>query len=186
MLCEKCKKNFATVHYRYNDNGNVTEIHLCSECAKSEEFLFDSGFSADKNIFGEYPGKTIMSSLFNYAGSGKYKVQNIKICPGCGLTENELKANGKLGCEKCYSVFLDMIGVMLEKMHMSSEYKGKIPEKADRIASIGNKIEKLKEEMQNAVERQEYEEAAKIRDAIKSLEIVYKDNKAGGKDNEVV
>ena len=67
-----------------------------------------------------------------------------KVCTGCGLTENELRSSGKLGCEKCYTVFSELVYSMLNKMHMSVEYKGKIPERNGNIISISEKINKLK------------------------------------------
>ena len=37
MLCQKCKKNEATVYYKENINGHVTEYNLCPECAAELE-----------------------------------------------------------------------------------------------------------------------------------------------------
>lgn len=34
MKCEHCGKNEATFYYKSNINGEVTEQHLCSDCAK--------------------------------------------------------------------------------------------------------------------------------------------------------
>lgn len=175
MLCEKCKSNNASVHYRYNDNGKVTETHLCAECAKASGLLFDnssvsSGFMSDKNGFGDNFTKIPFSSLFG--GNYYMKPQStvLRVCPGCGMTENEFRNSGKLGCERCYSVFSDLVEVLLKKMHLSTEYKGKIPSGRNEALSAKRKIEKLKDDMQRAVENQEYEQAAKIRDMIKALE----------------
>ena len=175
MLCEKCKKNTATVHYRYSENGNITEMHLCRECAKNEGLMQDNGsattgFMSPGGIFEDYFGKAPFSALFGNNLPGKTLSVKQRVCPGCGLSESELRSGGKLGCEQCYSTFEDIVELMLKKMHLSSEYKGKTPEGTPEGMSLAGKIEKLRSDMQAAVEKQEYEEAAKIRDAIRQLE----------------
>ena len=173
MLCEKCKKNNASVHYRYNDNGTITEKHLCSDCAKESGLLSDSGIVSpgfwNDNIFSDSFSKIPFPSSF--AG---YKPRSDKtvcnVCPGCGMTENEFRASGKFGCEMCYSVFNNLVNAMLMKMHMSVEHKGKVPAGRNEALSLKRKIEKLRADMKCAVDNQEYEEAAKIRDIIRALE----------------
>lgn len=175
MICEKCKKNNATFHYRYNENGNITEFHLCSECAKSNGLLQNNGsissaVGSDNGFINDGLGKFPFSALFGSSFGGRTGGMNQKVCPGCGLTEAELRSKGKLGCEKCYSVFSDFLNAMLKKMHMSLEYKGKTPVETAGEVSAARRIEKLRDDMQAAVEKQNYEEAAKIRDMIKELE----------------
>ena len=175
MLCEKCKKNNATVHYRYTENGVTTEFHYCSECAKNEGLMngngsATAGFMSQNGIYDDYFVKTPLSSLFGNVFAGKPQGIKTKVCPGCGLSESEFRSGGKLGCEQCYETFFDIVAVMLGRMHQSTEYKGKMPEGIGEKISLTAKIDKLKTEMQEAVERQEYEEAAKLRDAIKQLE----------------
>lgn len=175
MLCEKCKVNSATVHYRYSENGNVTELHLCAECAKNEGVMTNNGsaaagFMSQGGIFEDFFGKSPFSTLFGSSLLSKPMSVKQRVCPGCGLSESELRSSGKLGCAQCYTTFMDVVDLMLKKMHLSCEYKGKVPEGAPESMSLANKIEKLKSDMQTAVENQEYEEAAKIRDAIRQLE----------------
>lgn len=173
MLCEKCKKNNASVHYRYNDNGTVTEKHLCSECAKESGLISDSGSVSsgfwNENIFSDVFSKMPFSSSL---GSYQIRPDNNErhVCPGCGMTENEFRASGKFGCEMCYSVFNNLVNAMLMKMHMSVEHKGKVPAGRNEALSLKRKIEKLRADMKCAVDNQEYEEAAKIRDIIRALE----------------
>ena len=173
MICEACKNKNATVHYRYNENGNITERHLCADCAEKEG-LMNSNLSVTDDfvydMFGDTIGKFSFIPFMNQGSNIKGRSTNQRVCPGCGLTENELRTGGKLGCEKCYSVFSDYLNIVLNKMHLSTEYKGKIPESAERELSLVRKIENLKADMYSAVEAQRYEEAAKIRDKIKQLE----------------
>ena len=174
MLCEKCKKKNATFHYRYSENGKSVEAHLCADCAKKsgdfDDINFDSvGMFSENGIFGELLGEVggfpILSE--KYFGAPVIKT---RVCPSCGLSEGELRRSGKLGCKVCYSTFGKTVESMLERLHISSEYKGKVPENLRDSISLTKKIEKLKIELQRAVDAQEYEEAAKIRDSIKQLE----------------
>jgi len=179
MYCDKCKKNPATVHYRYSENGNITELHLCAECAKREGIMKNngtatSGFMSHMGALDDYFAKLPFSSLFS--SPSKHNSIRQKICPGCGLSEAELRNGGRLGCAQCYSVFEEIIDGMLTKMHLSTEYKGKLPEACGENASVTAKLEKLKADMQLAVEQQEYEEAARLRDAIRQLESADNDN----------
>ncbi len=175
MLCESCKKNNATFHYRYSENGKVTEAHLCNECAKKQG-LVSAGIFGNDGLFGQSFmlddnfGMGTFASLFSDSDK-KYGIAGTaKVCPACGLSENELRRGGKLGCRECYNTFSDIIDGMLRKLHMSTEYKGKIPEGISESMSAARKIEKMKADMQKAVEQQNYEEAAKLRDAIRQLE----------------
>lgn len=175
MLCENCKKNNASFHYKYSENGKVTEAHLCHECAKKQGFL-SSGIFDGAGFFGtaDNLGLGAFSSLFQDGEKKSLSGSSVRICPSCGLSENELRRNGKPGCRECYHTFSDIVERMLKKLHMSCEYKGKIPEGASESISVSRKIEKMKEQMQRAVEEQNYEEAAKLRDAIRQLEDVKK------------
>ena len=175
MLCEICKKNQANVHYKYAENGSITEMYLCSSCAKEKGLVKPDGmptvgFLTQNGIYDDYFGKSPFSTLFPGSGNTKNNSIRQRICPGCGMSESELRSGGKLGCEQCYSVFGDTVEKLLRKMHFSTEYKGKAPEGHCEKISVRAKIEKLKSDMQTAVENQEYEEAAKLRDAIRQLE----------------
>lgn len=179
MLCENCKTNSATFHYKHSENGNIKEAHLCSECAKNLGFLtssalLDGGLFSGKSIFDEFFDGGLSSFLIG----SPYKQETSskqRICQRCGMSEREFRKNGKFGCSECYNSFSDLCRVILQKLHSSTEYKGKKPSGICENASSQRKLEKLRKDLQSAVEAQEYENAAKIRDAIKLLEENIKD-----------
>ena len=174
MLCDNCKTNSATFHYTHSENGVVIHMHLCSECAKK------IGLSSSSSVMGEglFAGKSIFDEISSNAFSPFFTgyqhttgtLANQKICPGCGMSEREFRKYGKFGCKECYNTFSDLCLAILQKIHSSNEYKGKRPTGICENASTERKIEKLREDMQKAVQAQEYENAAKIRDAIRLLE----------------
>ena len=180
------KKNNATVHYRYNENGNITEIHLCNECAKVEGLIqstgsTSAGFLYSKGGIDDYFSTSALGSLFGNSLFVKNQYINNKVCPSCGLSESEFRNGGKLGCSECYNVFSDVLDSILEKIHLSNEYKGKCPQGKSKKISLKKRIQNMQEDMQKAVEKQEYEEAAKIRDAIRKLENDIKTSNGGEK-----
>lgn len=174
MLCETCKKNNATFHYRYSENGNVTEMHLCADCAKKQGLMDETpnlgSFFGGTGFFDDFFGASPFASLFGEGTSKQKLLSRSRVCPSCGMSENELVKTGKIGCKECYRTFSDLIASMLSKLHLSTEYKGKKPCGCCEEASVEQKLKKLKADMQKAVDAQEYEEAAKLRDAIRTLE----------------
>ena len=65
---------------------------------------------------------------------------------------------------------------MIRRLQGSVEHNGKVPDRVARTASTNRKIEKLKELLNKAIEREEYEKAAELRDEIKSLEVSIRDD----------
>ena len=106
MICQKCNKNIATVHYTEIINGNATNLYLCEDCANLR-----SKFNKDIGL------DEILAGLM---GFNQAKIQQNKhhiVCPKCGLTYDEFKKVGKLGCEKCYEVFQDKLEPILKQLH---------------------------------------------------------------------
>ena len=155
MLCEKCGKNNATVMYTQIVNGQKSSLYLCSQCASGES-LFDN--------FG---------SLLSF---GTRHETGVSACPLCGMTLAEFTRKGRMGCGKCYETFRRQAKAMLQKIHGTSvhntetvpeEKKAPTPEKPKKEKS---EIEILKENLQKAIAEENYEEAAILRDKIRSKE----------------
>ena len=152
MLCSKCHKNEASVYFKQNINGEVREYALCSQCAAEAELGF-----TPLNLFG---------SMFAEA---RPKTEH-KRCTLCSSTFEEIKRKGKVGCAECYSVFADELGPMIESIHRGAKHNGRAPEGYSEKRKAENELEKLKNELKNAIEREEYERAAELRDLIKEKE----------------
>ena len=151
MLCEKCGKNNATVLYTQIINGKKSSLNLCSACASGES-IFDN--------FG---------SLLSF---GPRTDARQTVCPTCGMTLSELARKGKMGCGECYNTFRAQAKSMLQKIHGTSVHS---EEKAEAPAPEIKKEEKseidiLKDKLKEAIETENYEEAAKIRDEIRAKE----------------
>lgn len=161
MICEKCKKNKATTHLHTVSNGIVKDAYLCSECAK----VYKASQFDNSELFD------IMQSFFN----DSLRVKNDVKCDKCGSTFQEVKTKGRLGCANCYSTFVEQLNETILKLHGSTVHKGKRPfgdtkNNAEKNDEKYDLISDLKEKLKLAIENEEYEKAAVLRDEIKRLE----------------
>lgn len=177
MLCSNCGKNEANVRYTRIINGEKTEFRLCEECAKKAG-LEDIDFSMPidfSNFLSDFFEDDMLLPSFTDIEPKK--------CPKCGLTFDDFAKNGRFGCGECYSTFGDKLEAILKNLHGSSKHVGKKPERLLKanIEKDANKVEKpkvdekqakleeLNKDLQKAIKEERYEDAAKIRDQIKSI-----------------
>lgn len=160
IQCQVCKKNMATVHLTEILKGNKREIHLCEECAGKKGVSFKSGFSIQDFLSG------LASSA---AAQEMAKMQQIK-CPICGLSYLDFRQHGRLGCATDYTVFKEGLIPLLEKIHGSVEHLGKIPSKGGASVEQGRELMSLRTQLKQAIEKEDYEQAAALRDRIRAME----------------
>lgn len=154
MTCDSCGKKQATVHYTEIHNGDMTELHLCEDCARKQEVDLKQHFSlAD-----------LLAGLGDFEEAIPMEVSREK-CPVCGMTLTDFRKLGRLGCGGCYRAFQDSLTPLLKRIHGKASHTGK----AAGIKDTGA-MQKLKKSLQDAVLKEEFEEAARIRDKIKEFE----------------
>jgi protein arginine kinase activator len=90
-------------------------------------------------------------------------------CPECGQTFAAFKAEGRFGCAHDYEAFEGVLEPLLERIHRATTHAGKIPAGA-RMAAKAARIEDLRSQMKAAVEVEDYEQAARLRDLIRKME----------------
>ena len=114
------------------------------------------------------------------------KYLNTRACPECGMTFTEFKQKGRFGCSRDYDEFLSRLVPLLQRIHGAAEHtEGAAPEpeppkRRSKAGSVQSELRKLRRELQRVVEHEEYEEAARIRDRIKSLEQILSGGEAPG------
>jgi len=175
MTCDLCSKNDAAVHLTEVINNQTRELHLCESCARKkgeETQQFFTGGLAE-----------LLAGLSDFGAKlpGGAAVQAIH-CPQCGLTYEDFKKLGRLGCDECYDAFRRVLGPLLKRIHGSTQYLGKLPPvtaaaktktKALPAAAAPDPkqdLAKLKEQLRAAVAAESFEEAARLRDRIRVLE----------------
>ncbi len=175
MLCEKCGKNEATFYYKENINGTEKAYHLCADCAKKLEesgeirSFNDNFFDSMNKIFS---GDNFFGSLFAPA-SARHALsapgKETKTCPLCGSTFADIVENGKLGCPMCYEVFGDALPLTIQRIHGRTKHTGNVPKRFRAALEAKEKLQKMEDELHEAVKNEEYEKAAELRDAIRAL-----------------
>jgi len=153
----------ANVHYTQIINGNKVEMYLCSQCAEEKgKFTFSPQLSLGSLLWGFGLGGGA-----DYPGIGQ---QPVLRCNVCGMSFDDFKRMGKLGCPNCYRVFRNNLEPILRRLHGSTEHTGKVPAKLADEIKTSSEIERLKAELAAAIENEQYEKAAELRDRIRELE----------------
>lgn len=168
MICQECGSNPATLHFTKIINGEKTEVHLCEDCAKERGDFFygNNGFSIQNLLSGWL---NIDSSTSSNAFGTKVSLQQLR-CEKCGLTYSQFGELGKFGCSECYNTFSDRLDPVFKRVHGNTEHVGKIPKRTGKQVNYKRSLEKLKKELEYAIAREEFENAAKIRDQIRELQ----------------
>lgn len=170
MMCQECNMRPATVHITKIVNGEKTQMHLCEECAKQKHLGFSMGMNPFD--FDDAPGFSLgklLSSFFGEPEQISKKSDELK-CDRCGLTFPRFTETGRFGCSNCYDAFKDHLDPMLRRIHGKTYHVGKVPRRAGSEIRMKNEISRLKRELQEAINAEEYERAAVIRDKIKEIE----------------
>ena len=170
MLCDECGKDKATVHLTEIINEQISKLNLCEVCAKQKGSDAEQNFGIT-DLLSALSDVEVPSSAV--AGTASAPAKNK--CPHCGLTYEDFKKIGRLGCSECYTAFKTSLAPLLKRIHGSNLHMGKSPSPgAVKELKLSNKLhdelEVAKLELQKAVKQEEFEEAAALRDKIKFLE----------------
>lgn len=155
MLCQHCNKNEANMHMKRIINGRAAEVHLCSDCARS--LGYGEAFSGFGLGFSDF--------LSDFLLKGEHS-SNAARCPFCNKSFEEIAKDGKMGCAECYTTFYDKLLPSLQHIHGKGTHMGKKP---NGNIDSQNKLNVLKEQLEEAIREQNFESAVKIRDEINSI-----------------
>ena len=175
MLCERCKTREATIQYTEVVNGVRTEHNFCAQCASELE------------IGQDFPLGRLLSGLLGLGGGNPREEKYSQVvCPTCGTSYGDFVKNSRFGCPDCYEVFDLLISDKIRQLQGSDRHKGKKAKNAGQPAekvvtareaapesagdcSLEEQIARLYACQQEAVKREDYEEAARLRDEIRRL-----------------
>jgi Uncharacterized protein with conserved CXXC pairs len=158
MLCDVCKCNDATVFLTQILDGKMQKVNLCEACSKEKGVQDPTGFALADLLLGIGAAEEIE------------KGASTTRCPVCGFTQSDFKKTGRLGCSTCYAAFSEGLSSLLKAMHKGTEHVGKLPARAQRTLALSDRMKTLTEDLRKAVEAENYETAASLRDEIKQLE----------------
>lgn len=165
ILCELCKQQPSTLHLTEITNGVKKELHLCAKCANQKGVTFQSHFSLPDFLASSEPEAPPASAK-------SPKKSPSPACPRCGITYAQFRQAGRLGCPEDYAVFRKMLVPFIERIHGSTQHAGKIPARAAKETDTesARQVASLRKALSEAVEREAYEDAARIRDEIRQIE----------------
>ena len=91
------------------------------------------------------------------------------ICSGCGMSLPEFQQGAMYGCAKCYDTFHTIVEPLLMHYHSESQHVGKTPARGGGEAKKRQDRRRLQKQLDAAIQKEDYEEAARLRDRIKEL-----------------
>ena len=156
MRCEKCKQNTATVRIQQSANGHKTDMYLCGDCSGEIEMLL-----LLENIFHGFLSKPPVQA---------HRKIGQPTCANCGITFDELKADGMLGCAACYRSFHSILEPLLMNTHAANYHEGKLPKHSGGHLRQERQLDRLRTYMQQAIDAEDFDRAALLRDKIRSLD----------------
>lgn len=164
MICQECGKRPATLHFTKILNGDKNEFHICENCAREKGEMIpgtSNGFSIHN----------LLSGLLDFEPSSMAasKSQTIR-CEHCGLTYSQFSKLGRFGCGSCYQSFSEKLDPLFKRVHGNTVHVGKVPKRTGGLIQYKREIDSLKKEMTAHIEREEFEQAANIRDQIREIE----------------
>ena len=145
LLCQNCNQAKATVHIT-DTVPEKRERHLCEECAEKENVIIKQQHKTTGDILQEF----IKHKVAPGAGDDL-------TCPKCGISFREFRLKGQLGCPHDYEVFRSLLGPLIERAHEgASHHVGKVPGTAGATIQKQTGLLRLRRELQEAVEQENY------------------------------
>lgn len=157
-VCQHCGENPATIHFTDIKDDERVELHVCEECAAAQGITNESGL----------PGALVGMVMAATRGASASSLQ----CPHCGMTWREFRKRGRLGCPHDYEVFESVLVPLLANMHQGADrHVGRLPHgHGPESINRGERLMDLRRQLTTAVEAERYEQAARLRDEIRTLE----------------
>ncbi len=155
MLCCICKEKEAKVHLTQIAGDKMQKVDLCEECAKHKGVNDPAGFSLADLLLGLGASEELTQGGVD---------AELK-CAKCGFTQADFKKTGRLGCAECYATFAEGLEGLLKTMHKGTRHVGKVPQSRN----LAERLKGLRKELEKAVEDEDFERAARLRDEIKQM-----------------
>ena len=163
MLCQICGKNPASVHFTEIHDNKMSEIHVCERCAE------EKGMHTPAQQHKFEIADLLAGMVDAMTHTEEERVGHVQ-CPRCGLQYSSFKETGRLGCSECYTAFQFQLRPLLRRIHGDTHHRGKAPTHGGAAGAGAREIQRLHDDLQRAVESEEFEKAAGIRDEIRRRE----------------
>ena len=163
MLCDHCKERDAIINLTQVEHDTKVTLHLCEQCAQQK---------------GIETGSTVLKSPLGTFLSAMGKGTTLPVpadtlrCGTCGATLRDFKDSGRLGCAQCYLAFDEHLRDLLRRLHGSSQHMGEryAPPGEQHQPDARSELLDLRDKLRRAVDNENFELAAELRDRIRVLE----------------
>ncbi|HEX5385357.1 MAG TPA: UvrB/UvrC motif-containing protein [Gemmatimonadales bacterium] len=166
MTCDQCHEREAAVHLTQAVGGEMTTVHLCERCAAEKGI--ESAGSVEQNPFAKLVaasmGKGQPDKLAGLSGADRMA------CSRCGATLQDFRETGRLGCADCYRSFEAPLRDLLRRLHGSTVHMGERYAERGAPAEPGRHEAELREQLRLAIETENFELAAELRDRLRVAE----------------
>ncbi|MGL6075842.1 MAG: UvrB/UvrC motif-containing protein [Fimbriiglobus sp.] len=158
MLCQRCNAQPATIQITDIVQKKLRMTHICEGCARA------AGLIAETEDAGPQLNlQTLVKIVFGQTESDEPVGLN---CPHCGLKYPEFRAEGRMGCAHDYDIFCAPLIPLLERIHRHRKHVGKVP----TSAGAAEVIRAYRAQLKLAIQAEDYEQAAILRDRIRGKE----------------
>jgi protein arginine kinase activator len=163
MVCQNCKKHPATFKFIEVHDNQSTEVHLCLSCAQ------EKGLTIKVSSKKGWGAEMLAKLVDDVAKSEDDRVGPVQ-CGECGMRYSAFKESGRLGCPDCYRTFEAKLRPLLRRIHGSPRHTGKHPAKDEETVRRIREMRKLEDELATAIEGEDFERAADLRDRILAIQ----------------
>lgn len=180
MDCQRCGKHDALVHLTEINDGQVHSLWLCPACARERQNRGLGHGESDHNLFGDPEGDDLTTGgeedpLESFLGADSMRRRHadravIRTCPVCGFQIETYFRLNRLGCAGCYRAFAPNIRPLLAHHHGRTIHLGKVPPANPQGQNPLAEMTRTRVALEKAVAVEDFEEAARLRDYLKSLQ----------------
>lgn len=157
--CDICGKNPATIKVRQvGKDGKSTEVEVCADCAR------------EKGISGVETTKIDITKVLAEIRSKVNEEDKKLVCDGCGMSFAEFKRLGRLGCSACYTSFGERLEPIVRRIQGAAQHVGKTTKSGRNQARSRMSVRRLRENLKTAIQDEDYEKAAELRDQLNRAE----------------
>ena len=160
MHCDYCGQPDATVHLTQLLNGEMKNLHLCTDCAAKNGINVDEPVSLADLLLKAVP-----------ASPAEEGAKPDAACPQCHMRMSDFKKTSRLGCPACYDAFAEELAGLLQGLHKSQYHSGKSPSGVKVERDIHERSVQLSHRLKAAIAAEQFEEAARLRDELKELRV---------------
>lgn len=181
MICQECNLRPATMHFTKIINGEKTEVHLCEKCANEKGEMFMGSSPTGFSINNLLAGLLNFNPSFQQTPQKTFHQENVLQCEHCSMTYQQFAKIGRFGCAHCYETFKEQLTPILRRLHGgNSAHNGKIPKRIGGTIHLRKKRDELKEHLKELINNEKFEQAAEVRDEIRSLDKRLNQDQEGG------